>query len=128
MRRTFMMAAFAAVRLDAPLDELRAAVTALLLDAPLDALRAATPSAECAPDCIPESALVLPSAEAVLAEGAFALAVFIAASVAGGASGIRGMPDTPMRATTIRTGGGTRLPLMTMIRIANWHWPARWTP
>src|ERR1700688_3556651 len=114
-------AAVAAVRSD----DLQAAVTALPLDAPLEELPAAMPSAECTPDCITESALVLPFTETVFAEGAFAPAVFITASVAGGASGIRGMADTAMRAITIRTGGGIRLPRTTMTRSATLRWPAR---
>lgn len=109
--------AAAAVRLD----DLQAAVTALALDAPLEELRAAMPSAECTPD----SVLVLPSAETVLAEGAFALAVFITASVAGGASGIRGMADTATQAITIRIGGRTRLPRTTMTRSGNWRSPTK---
>ena len=113
--------AVAAVRLD----DLQAAGTVLLLDAQLEELPAATPSAGCAPDCIPESELVLPFAETVLADGAFALAVFITASVAGGASGIRGMADTATQAITIRIGGRTRLPRTTMTRSGNWRWLTR---
>ena len=100
--------AVAAVRLDA----LRAAVTVLPLDGPWEQLRAAAPSAECTPDWV----LVFPSVQTVLAEGAFALAVFVTASVAGGVSGIRGMEDTGTQAITIRIGGGTRLPRTTMTR------------
>src|SRR5713226_2394129 len=114
-------AAVAAVRLDA----LQAAVMALPLDAHLEELPGAVPSAECEPDCTPESALVLPFAETVLADDTFTLAVFIIVSAAGGALGFRGMRDTATGATTIRTGGGIRLPRTTMTRSGNWHWPMR---
>src|SRR5258708_35179766 len=118
--------AVAAVRLD----DLQAVFTALPSDGHLEELPAAMPSAECAPGCIPESALVLPFAETVLVAGAFALTVFITASAAEGASGIRGMadmglPDTATQVTTIRTGGGTRLPRTTMTRSGNLRWPTR---
>src|SRR4029077_14111670 len=104
-------------------DDLQAAVTALPWDAILEELPAVGPSAECTPDCIPESGHALHFAETVLAEGAFALAVFITASAAGEAFAIRGMADTAMRAPTIRIGGGTRPPPMTTTRSANWRWP-----